>query len=180
MTQGLLLYNCRIVVPQSLRKTILGKLHDGHMGINKCQNRAEQAVWWPGISSDIKAAVASCSHCQEHRPSQRSEPLISTPLPDKPWERVGVDMCHYSNQDYMIIMDYYSRYIEVIHMRQTTINDVVLKMKNVFARWGVPLEIISDKGPQIAAKAFKDFANEYTFKSITSSPKYPQSNGLAP
>ena len=180
VAQGLLLYCNRIVVPRASRQQILGKLHNGHMGISKCRSRAEQTVWWPGISSEIKALVASCSFCQEHRPSQRHEPMISTPLPDGPWLHIGADLLTYEGNDYIVITDYYSRWMELIYMgRDTTAKSAVNKFKNVFSRWGIPQKCTTDNGPQFSSNEFKQFAESYGFVSTTSSPRYPQSNGAA-
>ena len=95
VTDGLLVFASRIVIPSPMRPEILDRIHDGHQGINKCLERARLGVWWPGITSNIKRIVTMCSHCTEKRPTQRHEPLMTTPLPQGPWIRVGIDLFHY-------------------------------------------------------------------------------------
>ena len=56
---------------------------------------------------------------------------------------------------------------------------IVEKMKNIFARWGIPERITSDNGPQFSSEMFKVFANTYEIVLTPSSPGFPQSNGLA-
>ena len=86
MHNNLLLYGPRIVIPTSLQKEILSKIHEGHQGIQKCRLRANTSVWWPGISKHIKDLVEQCPTCvKEHTPAK--EPLIPTDLPDYPWHR---------------------------------------------------------------------------------------------
>jgi hypothetical protein len=70
ISQGLLLYCDRIVIPVLLRPETLESIHKGHLGLNKCRSRAQASVWWQGISNYIKSKVASCNFCQENRPSQ--------------------------------------------------------------------------------------------------------------
>ena len=79
----------------------------------------------------------------------------------------------------MVVTDYFSRYIELVHLTETTSDALINRLKGIFARWGVPEKVISDNGPQYSSRAFSEFANKYGFEHVTSSPRYPQSNGLA-
>ena len=77
------------------------------------------------------------------------------------------------------MVDYYSRYIEVAKLTSTSSPEVIKHLKSVFARHGIPEVKMSDNGPQYSSEQFTDFADQYGFTHITSSPKYPQSNGAA-
>ena len=52
-------------------------------------------------------------------------------------------------------------------------------LKAIFARHGIPETVISDNGPQYSSAEFSKFAQKWGFSHLTSSPKYPQSNGEA-
>ena len=136
-------------------------------------------VWWPRVNADIKQKVAFCEFCQVNIPSQKREPLKTTPRPDGPWKKIGVDLCEHDCQKYLVVMDYYSRYLEVVHMTSTTTTQVIGKLKTMFARWGIPNELVSDNGPQFSAAEFEMFSQKYGFIHHTSSPHYAQSNGEA-
>ena len=56
---------------------------------------------------------------------------------------------------------------------------VIKVMKDVFARHGIPTEVVSDNGSQYKSQLFKNFAKEWDFHHDPSSPRFPQSNGLA-
>ena len=77
------------------------------------------------------------------------------------------------------MMDYYSRYLEVMDLSKATSSLVIAKLKSIFARWEILLEVNSDNGPQFSSDSFSNLAKSYGFKHTTSSPYYPQSNGLA-
>ena len=174
--EGLLLRNSRIVVPQELQGEILKKLHSGHQGINKCRRRATQSVWWPGLYKDLEKLVSNCPTCCKMQ-CQQAEPLIPTPLPTLPWQKVGVDLFEYKKSSYVIVVDYFSRFIETAKLTSTSSSAVITQMKSIFARHGIPCCIMSDNGPQFSADAFSSFAKEYEFTHYTSSPRYPQANG---
>ena len=81
--------------------------------------------------------------------------------------------------DYLFVVDYYSRYIEVAKLISTSANSIITHLKSIFSRHGIPEMVISDNGPQYSAAAFEKFSKEYGFNHATSSPKYPQANGTA-
>ena len=103
----LVTYQSRVVIPKELQAETLQSIHEGHLGINKCRERAKMCVWWPTISKNIKNLVENCSFCQMHKPTQKKEPLKSTSLPDSPLEKIAANMCEYENKHYLVVTDYY-------------------------------------------------------------------------
>ena len=83
VTDGKVIYRNRLVTPPVLQSEVLERIHDGHQGITKCRERANLSVWRPGIGRDIQNKVSMCDVCQESLPTQRKEPLITTPLPER-------------------------------------------------------------------------------------------------
>ncbi|KAG0700521.1 hypothetical protein GWK47_025541 [Chionoecetes opilio] len=61
-------------------------------GVEAPKRRAGQAVYWPGINSDIANTVQACGPCQVMRPSQQQEPLLSGDDPTRPFESVSADL----------------------------------------------------------------------------------------
>lgn len=91
---------------------------------------------------------------------------------------IATDLFKWNNTDY-IVVDYYSRYFEVEKITSLTSNRVIQKLMPMFARFGIPQTLISNNGPCYSSREFKDFARAWNFEHITSSPLYPQSNGMA-
>ena len=156
---GLLRHGNQIVVPASMRADMKTKIHQGHQGLTKCRERYNNSVWWPGIANDIKELVQSCQHCTTHRPTQNKEPLITTPLPDLPWQNVATDLCEHKGKTYLVLIDYFSRWLEILHLLSTDSETIIDRLKNVFLRFGIPEIVISDNGPQYTARAFQMFAS---------------------
>lgn len=92
--------------------------------------------------------------------------------------KVGVDIFELRGQSYLLLVDYLSKYSEVLNLSDKSAHTVILKMKSVFARHGIPKEIVSDNVP-FASYEMRSFAASWDFKLTHSSPGYPQSNGLA-
>ncbi|KAI2646921.1 hypothetical protein H4Q32_027367 [Labeo rohita] len=178
-TNGLVLRGRQIVIPESLRGDMLQRIHQGHQGLTKCRERYRGAVWWPGIASDVKRLVSSCKHCNIHKPSQNKEPLITTPLPDLPWQKLAADLCEFKSRHYLIVIDYFSRWLEILELPKTTSDTDIQKLKGIFTRFGIPEQLMTDNGPQFSAEQFRHFAAEYDFHHVTSSPHFPQANGMA-
>lgn len=169
----------KIVIPESLRVEMLSRIHVGHMGIEKCKQRARDILFWPGMSKQVEEMVGKCSTCLEYRSSNTKEPMISHKIPERPWQTIASDMFTWNNEQYIVTVDYYSRYFELDKLNSTTASAIILKLKAAFARHGIPETVVSDNGPQYKCEEFEDFANKWEFTHITTSPHYPQSNGLA-
>ncbi|UYV83322.1 K02A2.6-like, partial [Cordylochernes scorpioides] len=178
---GLLMRGLRVIIPSNMRKDVLNRIHAGHQGITKCRARAKDHVWWPGIGQEIQDMVKTCEKCIENQPLKH-EPLIPNDFPERPWQKVGMDLFHYEGSEYLVVVDYFSRFIEVVRLTKLSSETVVDHCKAIFARHGIPDIVISDNGPQFrpsTTSAFTKFASEVGFRHITSSPKHPQSNGQA-
>ena len=85
-------------------------------------------------------------------------------------------LVEWKQQSYLLIVDYYSRFIEIAQLNGLTASEVITRTKSIFARHET---VVSDNGPQYSSEAYKTFAEDYQFKHVTSSPYFPQSNGEA-
>ena len=166
----------RVVVPIGARELWLEKLHSSHVGVNSCIRRAREAIFWPGITADIKALISRCSVCNAFRSENQKETLLPHEAPTRPCQKVGMDIFHFKDQDYLITTDYLSNYFEIDRLPTKRICDIVYCLKQQFARHGIPTECFSDNSP-FNSNEFKEFAEKYEFKLSTSSPIYPQSHG---
>lgn len=105
---------------------------------------------------------------------------MPTPFPARPWQMIGTDPFELDNINYLIVVDYFSRCIEVAAIKKATkSHEVIRALKAIFARQGIPEEVRSDSGPEYASAEFTLFAKERGFTYSTSSPHFPRSNGKA-
>lgn len=176
----LLLKNNKIIIPKQMRNLMLEKIHAAHFGINKCIQRANINMYWPGMCSDIEQLINKCRTCQEHEKSNPREPLIPHHIPKIPWLKIAIDIYEISNSKFLLAIDYYSKFVEIENLNNDlTSKQVINKLKAIFARQGIPAEVISDGGPQFSSKEFQDFTKQWNFTHKLVSPHHQQANGMA-
>ena len=176
---GVIMKGDRIIIPTALRGEMLLRIHESHMGIEKCRRRARDVIFWPRMNEQISDLISKCDICQEFQSSNQKEPMMESPLPRRPWEMVATDLFQWEHKDYLVVVDYYSRYVEIAKLDDTKSRTIVNHTKSIFARHGIPSIVRSDNGPQYIAQEYKQFAKDWKFEHQTSSPYYPKSNGLA-
>ncbi|KAK7106746.1 hypothetical protein V1264_017967 [Littorina saxatilis] len=178
-TDGLIFRGLRLVIPKKLQVDQLQRIHSSHLGIVKCKSMARELVFWIGMSSQIEDMVTACRVCAENSRANSKEPMIPMDIPDRPWAKIAADLFELNKTHYLIIVDYYSKWPEVITLNSLNTKTVVGHMKSQFARFGIVDELITDNGPQFASAEFAEFMKEYEIKHTTTSPYHPQGNGQA-
>ena len=176
---GVIFKGSKIVIPASMRRDMLAKIHVGHLGEVKCKNRARQVMFWPRMTTDIETVVKNCEACIKYRNKQQKEPLLSLPIATDPWTHVATDLFDYNKKHYLVCVDSYSNFPEVERIPSQTSEAVITVLQKIFSRQGIPDILYSDNGPCYDSEEFRRFADSWKFKHATSSPTYPQSNGLA-
>ncbi|XP_015278823.1 PREDICTED: uncharacterized protein K02A2.6-like [Gekko japonicus] len=137
-------------------------------------------VWWPGLDADIEEWVRVCEPCQQARP----EPPTATPQRwesvGKPWSRLHLDFAGpVQGQMFLVIVDAYTKWLEVAHMRSTTSSAVVTVLRQLFATHGLPDVFVSDNGAQFTSEEFRKFLSDNGIRQMTAAPFHPASNGQA-
>ena len=105
--------------------------------------------------------------------------MLSSSLPELPWQKVGIDLFEWKKNHYLLIVDYISRFIEISKLNRLTSDEIIIYTKSIFARHGIPEVVSSDNSPQFRSDVYRKFAINYQFNHVTSSPYFPQSNGEA-
>ena len=175
---GLIVHGCRLLIPRAMRPQVLADLHEAHQGIVHTKQRARLTVYWPSIDNDIDNVITACQLCQDHLPSNPKEPIVSKRKPLRPFQEVAADFCTYGGKQFLIIVDCYTDWPDVIPMgTNTTTHHLITALRSTFCRTAIPDILWSDGGPQFTTKEFHEFTTLWGFTHQTSSPRYPQSNG---
>ena len=161
-----------------MRGEILKKLHVAHQGITSCQNKAKRSMYWPKMTTEIKNFVNSCRICQKFQKSNPKEEMIPYHIPIHPWIEVGIDFMYLKGNDYLLAIDYHSKFIEVRKVSHKTAEAVISVLKQIFRTHGIPKCLHSDNGPPFDSYKFQSFIKDYDMKHVTSSTKFPKSNEM--
>ena len=174
----IIMYESRLFIPTALRNKYLVLCHEGHQGITKCQRRARQIFWWPGCSRDIEDFISRCDDCIKFS-RVKHQPIEDFGLPDGPWLELGSDTLEFKGQWYLLVVDYYTTWIEVRPLLSLSSYNVIQEFKSIFSCFGIPALLRSDNAGCYASESFRNFAQMWGFDQRFSSPRYPESNGLA-
>ena len=175
---GCLVINSRKIIPAEMKEKVLQVLHANHNGIVKMKQLARQNVYWEGMNEDIEWFVKSCNSCQVLR---KDKPKVfgDWPTTTYPFERVHVDFFHFQNANFLIMVDIFSRWIEIKRMSRTNASSLNRVLEDIFATFGFPKELVSDNGPPFNSYEFKNFLKNRGIVLTHSPPYHPQSNGSA-
>ncbi|UYV81900.1 hypothetical protein LAZ67_21000072, partial [Cordylochernes scorpioides] len=176
--EGLLCRGVKLVIPKKRRNHILSLLHKAHRGINSTLSLARSTFYWPGMCQEVEEFVKKFRICQKYSRNNTKEPLIPHETGNYPFQKIGVDLFEIEGRKYLGIVDYYTMYPEVFELRSTKAEMVIEKLKEVFARCGVPEIMMTDNGPPFQSTEMMEFAKEWNVTHTTSSPRFPQSNGM--
>ena len=136
-------------------------------------------MWWPKIDADAEKVCKSCQACQLVGPYLAPEPMQRTEPPTGPWQDIAIDLMGPmpTGESLLVVVDYYSRYFEVVTMRSTTAQKVITALVEIFARYGFPHSLKSDNGQQFVSKKFQTFLHNKGIEHRKSPPLWPQANG---
>ena len=179
---GIILKGSRIAIPAKKWEAVLKLIHEGHLGLNKCKLHGKETVCWPGLNDQLEKLILNCELCLKYSLSKcKQKPTMSLGhnIPLHHWTKLATDLFHLEGASSLLIVDYTSGFLVVHQLSSMTGQHVANQCKQVFSKYGWPKTLISDNGPCYTADAFTSVMNACHVNHITSSPHYPQSNGLA-
>ncbi|XP_064463793.1 uncharacterized protein K02A2.6-like [Ornithodoros turicata] len=146
-------------------------LHANHPGIAAMKSTARSHFWWPKLDHDIEITVKSCPMCQTW--ARASSPLVDIEFerPHTPWHTLHMDFAGpIDGWSYLIVIDSFSKWLEVKRMRSTTSARIIEQLRNIFATLGIPRVIVTDNAPNFVSAAMANFYTRNGIKQRTSAP----------
>ncbi|XP_055591145.1 uncharacterized protein K02A2.6-like [Uranotaenia lowii] len=176
---NLLIRGDRLVIPTLLRSRVLDIAHETHPGIVVMKRNLRQKVWWPLMDKEVESYVKKCKACTLVSGLSPPEPICSTKLPDRAWAHLAIDFTgpFPSGHNLLVIIDYFSRFTEVIIMKTITATLTVRAFHETFCRFGMPVSLRTDNGPQFVSGEFRQFLEQFGIEHRRTIPYWPQANG---
>lgn len=169
----------KLVIPPKYREQLLNELHNSHFGVVKTKTEARARMWWPNIDSHIEQKIGSCSICNAFRATPPRSPLAPWPYPEKPWQRIHLDMFVLFGKQFLVVVDAHSKWLECSVMNKTDTRTIIEKLSEIFCRFGLAQTIVTDNGSNFVSAEFERFCKVNGIKHMTSAPYHPASNGQA-
>lgn len=157
--------------------------HSGHLGRDKTLDRIRQNYYWPGMTQDVKSYVEDCETCLKVKYNQnpikgppRTRPLL------QPWSQLSIDTVvsqtrtKKGNTNVLVVLDLYTKFIELFPMRQRTGKNVVKALDILFDRWGAPKSVLTDNGTEYLNKDVKALLEARGIEHSTTPLNHPQAN----
>ena len=177
---GIIMLGTRVVVPTKFRGQILDEIHSGHLGVVKMKSVARTYVYWPKIDQQIEEKARGCPGCRQVLKAPPTTQLHPWEWPSKPWRRLHIDFAGpYLDKMFLIVVDAHSKWPEVVPMNSATSASTIKALRFIFARFGLPQQIVSDNGAQFTSSEFNSFVTSNGIRHIRSAPFHPATNGLA-
>ena len=182
----------QVCIPSKYRNQVMKIAHEGilsgHMGIKRTREKIlSQYFHLPRISGDVERYCMSCDICQKTFPKGKVSkvPLGEMPLIKTPFDRVAVDLVgpiapvtEKGNRYILTLVDYLTRYPEAVPLNGIETERVAKALVSMFSRVGVLREMLTDLGTQFTSGLMKEVRRLLSMKQLTTTPYYPQCNGL--
>ena len=178
----------RVVVPASRRQQVLQMGHSssiaGHFGVKKTHAKISRHFVWPGLWTQVKAYVRTCGGCQLAAKQHKSRaPLQPLPCVGEPFQKVAFDLVGplprtSSGHKYLLTaMCLFTKFPEAIPLKKVDNVTVLDAMMQIFSRYGMPSELLTDQGSVFTSKLTALMCKTFNIAKIRTSPYHPQSDG---
>ena len=179
----------QLILPKQCHQNVCKLAHTipltRHLGRDKTVKKITKHFYWPTVFSDVAEHCCRCSECQgKAKGSQCKVPLIPLPVMEAPFERIVMDVVaplprsRRGHQYILVICDYATRYPEAMALWKVDAGSVADQLIQLFARVGIPREILSVQGTNFISQLLREPYNLLNIRPIQTSPYHPQTDDL--
>ncbi len=157
-----------------------------HPGVQRTRHALLQHFWWPTLQEDVQEFIKACPTCSQHKTSRRSHAglLQPLPVPHRPWSHISLDFVTGlpTSDGHTVILTIVDRFSKMVHFvplpkLPTAKETAQLVLLHVFRLHGLPVDVVSDRGPQFYSVFWREFCGLLGATASLSSGFNPQTNG---
>jgi hypothetical protein len=188
---GLVYFKDRVYIPKDsdLRRRVVQLCHDapsaGHPGRHGTLELVSRLYWWPGMTRFINQYVSGCDACQRYKSARHPRSILQPhDVPEGPWQTMGVDLITglppVAGYDAIVVyIDHYSKQVHVLPTTSDADAERIadIHYREIFRLHGIPTKVVSDRGPQFAARFTKALYHKLGITHALTTAYHPQSNG---
>ncbi|KAL0165899.1 hypothetical protein M9458_037743, partial [Cirrhinus mrigala] len=177
-------------IPSSLRHCLLDSVHtspgSGHPGGKRTLSLLRNHYWWPQMTRDVYRYIRGCVVCAINNTSRRlpEGKLVPLSIPQRPWSHIGIDFAtDLPKSDgfttILVVIDHFSKACKLIPLPglPTAMNTAQLLFSQIFRHFGIPEDIVSDRGTQFTSRVWREFFRLLGVSISLSSGYHPETNG---
>ncbi len=181
-----------LFVPESVRTSVLQWGHSSslacHPGATRTHRLIKQQFWWPSMVRDARRFVSACPICAAGKGSNRPPAGLLQPLsvPLRPWSHIAMDFVtglplSDGKTVVLTVVDRFSKATHFIPLPKlpSARETATIVLDHVFRIHGLPVDVVSDRGPQFVSKFWTEFCRQLGATASLSSGYHPQTNGQA-
>ncbi|XP_023815983.1 uncharacterized protein LOC111948232 [Oryzias latipes] len=182
----------RLFVPRTCRSQVLQWAHATrltcHPGVRRTITFLRRQFWWPSLARDAQEFVAACTVCAQNKVSNQPPAglLHPLPVPSRPWSHIALDFVtglplSAGKTVIMTVVDRFSKAAHFVALKKlpSAAETAQLVIEHIFRLHGIPVDLVSDRGPQFVSQVWRAFCAAFGASASLSSGFHPQSNGQA-
>lgn len=165
------------------QQEVIRAYHEGktnHRGINECYLSLSHKYYWPRMRESITKFINECTICGQSKYDRNpvNQKFNIVPPPAKPFEIVHLDLFSVENQKYLTIIDAFSKYAQAYFLRDATAVSVVQALLLFCTHHGIPMTIVTDRGPEFTNQLFSEFTRLHKINHHKILAYAPNENGM--
>ena len=182
--------NKPVIIPPTARHHIMEYFHKNYSNIHQSAKRTyktmKKYVFWYGMLADIKLFIQQCKTCKLTKThSDKKQGYMQLFTPSKPFEIVAIDIVgplpttRRGNRYILTTIDKFSRYVHMIPLQTITAENIAYEFRAEYLlKYGIPQQVLSDRGSQFTGYIFKILCKLFGIDKIFTSAYHPETNGM--